>query len=84
MLIEKPVSIVVTKHNVKRIDFMGNLIQNTCCLCGCMFEGLGNNPWPVSSNTGDRCCDLCNWSIVIPERIKLDNNNERGEQFGSK
>jgi hypothetical protein len=38
----------------------------TCCLCGRMFIGYGNNPWPLK---GDRCCDGCNDSKVIPARI---------------
>lgn len=37
-----------------------------CCLCGKEYEGYGNNAQPVCDG---RCCDHCNLSIVIPERI---------------
>ena len=40
-----------------------------CCICGQIFEGYGNNPYPVSENPNDRCCDHCNDSKVIPERL---------------
>lgn len=40
-----------------------------CCICGKEFEGYGNNPAPIK---GDRCCDDCNKSVVIPARLKLD------------
>ena len=38
-----------------------------CCLCGKDYEGYGNNAQPVCEG---RCCDHCNLSIVIPERIR--------------
>lgn len=40
-----------------------------CCLCGRLFRGFGNNPWPLSDNPNDRCCDDCNATRVIPARI---------------
>ena len=43
----------------------------SCCLCGCKFTGLGNNPWPLSENENDRCCNACNEVRVIPARIEL-------------
>lgn len=39
-----------------------------CCICGRLFEGIGNNPYPVKK-TG-RCCDYCNDTRVIPERVR--------------
>ena len=44
----------------------------TCCLCGRTIEGYGNNPFPLSENEDDRCCDNCNWTKVIPARIAMD------------
>lgn len=40
---------------------------NVCCLCGCSYEGYGNNAWPVKDG---RCCDVCNATKVIPARIR--------------
>ena len=40
-----------------------------CCICGSEFVGYGNNPWPVSENEEDRCCDICNSTHVIPARL---------------
>lgn len=40
---------------------------NTCCLCGETYQGFGNNAEPIMDG---RCCDACNASKVIPERIK--------------
>lgn len=42
--------------------------KNVCCLCGKKFEGYGNDPWPLMQC--GRCCDDCNQTKVIPERIK--------------
>ena len=41
-----------------------------CCICGKEIEGYGNNPWPVNQEEDARCCDDCNWSVVIPARIE--------------
>lgn len=55
-----------------------------CCICGKpLWNGhhtelsddmkkryFGNNPWPISENEDDRCCDYCNDSEVITARIK--------------
>lgn len=40
-----------------------------CCICGRKFTGYGNNPAPVRKR--GRCCDDCNYLIVIPKRIEL-------------
>lgn len=42
-----------------------------CSICGGFFYGFGNNPWPVTTEEGDRCCDACNETQVIPARIEL-------------
>ena len=42
-----------------------------CCICGKVFSGYGNNPWPVVKDEMARCCDHCNDTVVIPERINL-------------
>ena len=47
--------------------------MKTCCICGKKFTEIGNNPWPAK-NSG-RCCDKCNWQVVLPERIKMHYTN---------
>lgn len=48
---------------------MITLEKKTCCICGKKFGGYGNNPWPVKQD--GECCDDCNFTKVIPARIKL-------------
>ena len=46
-----------------------------CSICGKEFTGYGNDPWPVKDKNGkplspnDRCCDACNFGVVVPLRI---------------
>ena len=41
-----------------------------CVICEkTIKEQYGNNPAPVV-NKG-KCCDTCNFTIVLPERIRL-------------
>ena len=40
-----------------------------CCICGNVFTGFGNNPWPVVTGEDARCCDTCNSTTVVPARI---------------
>lgn len=42
--------------------------MKVCCICGKVFKGWGNNPWPVREN--GECCDICNWTKVVPARVK--------------
>lgn len=43
----------------------------TCCFCGKVITGYGNDPQPLVDNyCENRCCDECNANVVIPERIK--------------
>ena len=55
-----------------------------CVFCGKEHEGYGNSCWPIYNDESIRCCDNCNMYIVVPERIKTtdvenkeDNQNER-------
>ena len=43
--------------------------KHICCICGCEFEGWGNNPYPVRTDEDARCCDDCNMTYVIPFRL---------------
>lgn len=40
-----------------------------CCICGKKIQGVGNDPYPVREK--GRCCQYCNLTVVIPERIRL-------------
>jgi len=40
-----------------------------CCLCGKQKVGGKNNPQPLKEGF-ESCCDNCNRTKVIPERIK--------------
>jgi hypothetical protein len=42
--------------------------MSKCSICGKDIRGFGNNAWQISKEI---CCDVCNLTIVIPERIKL-------------
>ena len=44
-------------------------VDYICCICGYKFSGYGNNPSPVVTAEGARCCDRCNETKVIPERL---------------
>lgn len=48
-----------------------------CELCGKLFEGYGNNPWPLKGNF---CCDECNKTVVIPARIALATVKEKNDE----
>lgn len=39
-----------------------------CTICEVPLKDFGHNPDPVSKS--GRCCDNCNFSLVIPMRIK--------------
>lgn len=41
-----------------------------CIFCGKEIVGYGNNPAPLSEE--GRCCDECNYTKVIPARLKND------------
>ena len=42
-----------------------------CVICKKEIEGFGHNPDPVKKK--GRCCDKCNFTVVLPSRIKLLN-----------
>ena len=42
-----------------------------CCLCEGIFQGNGNDPFPVRKGGTDECCDACNAKFVIPARVEL-------------
>ena len=40
-----------------------------CCICQSTYEGYGNNPAPLKEE--GRCCDFCNWTLVVPYRLVM-------------
>ena len=52
-------------------------MKKTCSICGEEYEGFGNNAQPVNDG---RCCDKCNFTVVIPARLKL--LNEGKDKYG--
>jgi hypothetical protein len=44
------------------------MTEKNCNVCKENYIGFGNNAAPV---THGRCCDKCNFSIVIPARLGL-------------
>jgi len=41
-------------------------LEKKCSICEEMYIGYGNNANPVID---DKCCDKCNFTIVIPTRL---------------
>jgi len=48
-----------------------------CVICNNEIEVQPSNGWEEGHNAEPvqkgRCCDVCNWSVVIPYRIELSN-----------
>lgn len=42
-----------------------------CCLCEGIFQGIGNDPFPVRKGGTDECCNACNLKYVIPARLEM-------------
>ena len=56
------------------------MAKKICSICGEKYTGFGNNAEPVNSG---RCCDKCNGTVVIPERIKLmKGKHEKAQTLG--
>jgi hypothetical protein len=52
--------------DLKPMSESENLLH-ACSICAHLYEGFGHNAEPVNSG---RCCDDCNWAVVIPARIQ--------------
>ena len=42
--------------------------KGICSICGEKYDRWGNNAEPVIED--GRCCDHCNWTVVIPARAR--------------
>jgi hypothetical protein len=64
------------KYNPQRVSarFNGKVAGDPCSICGLSIAAQaktewlgGNNAQPVNAG---RCCDDCNWRVVIPRRLR--------------
>ena len=46
------------------------MVKDVCCICNCKLDGYGNSPCPVNEDEQQKCCDECNWKVVIPARLE--------------
>ena len=56
------------EHGDMYCDEHEDFALETCSICGKKYKGYGNNARPVNDG---RCCDDCNFKIVIPKRIEV-------------
>ena len=42
--------------------------EYTCSICNEKFQRIGHNAQPINNG---RCCEKCNYEVVLPERLKL-------------
>lgn len=54
------------KYSVKNM-MRDSKNKRECVICGREFSGYGNNPWPVMQS--GKCCDECNFDVVLPARM---------------
>ena len=46
--------------------------KEPCVICGGeLADDWGHKPAPVKKYNEGKCCDTCNFTVVIPERIRL-------------
>ena len=66
----------ITKAGACRAVAAKGKREGICCLCGGGLGhhgdnlSFGNNPEPLGQKKGDRCCDNCNFTRVLPARLK--------------
>lgn len=92
MLIEKPANTVLTEKCAKANEYVQKNVQRRmimcfskykCCFCGKEFHGYGNNPAPVINDKDAKCCDSCNWKVVVPRRKREVQNRFWEEEIYS-
>lgn len=66
--LKKAILMVKTNHYCN-----GCYKRRVCVLCEDFIEFYGNNPAPLRKR--GKCCDKCNATKVIPERLKEFNKN---------
>ena len=62
-----------------------NNTNNICGICADTYTLFGNNTAPLSpKHYGEKCCDTCNSTVVIPYRLFLAFNPLPTERFAYK
>jgi hypothetical protein len=61
--------------NIVRLKRKPDPQVQICSICKRGYTGLGNNAWPVNEA---RCCNDCNWTVVIPARFRLYFRTRKG------
>ncbi len=54
-----------------------------CCLCSADAGKYGHNPEPLVEFENGRCCDDCNYNIVLPYRLLAYSNYDKFKQLKS-
>ena len=61
----------IGKKKWKELTHTANMKDFKCVICKeTIKDQYGNNPDPVK--TRGKCCDSCNWKVVIPTRMVYD------------
>ncbi len=62
-------------------------INEPCSICG-QTIGVDTNGWTGGHNAqpinDGRCCESCNWNVVLPERFSIHNekiNKETDDEY---
>ena len=61
--------IMTCKYDTRHTPPVRTNEPKICCICGRPIENYGNNPWPVVEDPDEKCCDVCNYTEVIPARL---------------
>lgn len=53
-----------------------------CCFCkkNCENE-YGNNPWPLKTKQGGRCCNICNEKYVLTARSIMERDIKKVKEY---
>ena len=61
---------ITLKEFIESIRQHGIGDVGTCAICNGRYVLWGNNPRPVVTEDGARCCHRCNDEVVIPARMQ--------------
>ena len=69
---ENPKKFLIAFFGLDKPDVESYVIREVhyCCICGKRIDGHPNNAAPLMDGV---CCDECNATKVVPQRIKLIN-----------
>jgi len=55
-----------------------------CCFCKQDAGEFGNNPEPIFDQGEGRCCNECNWKLVLPTRLLAVTDQDAFEKVVTK